>query len=240
MNLNELRELIRDYTHGCSQAEVNKRLQEGKFEKEGLLEMLCHKDPTRSMAMHGMNKIMPISKDENVPTFSLNLFEKALLGLFALQAMCWLFFEKNWYYVVEYTAVAFFLLASKYLAVYLDKKAEQQVEMAEKNKPKTEYVIMREGKKVKVEESELVVGDIIYLKAGIRIPVDGILLDGNSLTVNEAAMLGQPQYAIKRPFDKIKDENACTLLLSHTNIINGCGWMIAVSIGEKTSGYAKQ
>lgn len=64
-------------------------------------------------------------------------------------------------------------------------------------------------------------GDMIYLKAGIRIPVDGLMMKGSSLIVNEAAILGEPQNSIKKPVDKLKDNHSCPLLLSHTNVING-------------------
>ena len=240
MNLQELRELIRDYTQGCSHEDVNKSLSEKKVSKEQLLELLCHQDPVRSMAMHGMNKIFTPAK-ENVDTkFQLNTFEKGLIIFSVIQILGWVAADLRMNYILEHLGFIAFLLGTKALFVYLDKRAEQFAELTEKNKPKVEYIALREGKKVKVEEGEIVVGDLVYLKAGIRIPVDGLMVTGNSLTVNETAVSGDPQNITKKPLGKSRDNTACPILLSHTNVINGCGWMVAVSIGEKTSGYARQ
>jgi P-type Ca2+ transporter type 2C len=240
MNLTQIRDLIRNYSQGSGWEEVNKSFREYSVDKDALLEQLCHQDPARSMAMHGMNKIFAHEKDFEPTEFSLNKIEKCIVGVCVLQMLMWGLFVKNSYYVVEYLSVIIFLVFAKYLAVFLDRKADKQMQEAEKKKPKPEYIVIRDGKRVKIEECEIVVGDLVYLKAGIRIPVDGLMIKGSSLIVNEAAVLGEPQNSIKKPVDKLKDNHSCPLLLSHTNVINGWGWMAVISIGEKTSGYARQ
>jgi magnesium-transporting ATPase (P-type) len=94
--------------------------------------------------------------------------------------------------------------------------------------------------KVKIEEGDIVVGDVIYLRAGIRIPVDGIFVIGNSLYVNESSISGETQNVSKKPIHDLEDDSCSSILISHTNITNGCGWMVAVSIGDKSFGYARQ
>lgn len=42
-------------------------------------------------------------------------------------------------------------------------------------------------------------GDIVKIKAGMNIPVDGILLNGSGVTVSEAAMTGES--------DELKKDN---------------------------------
>lgn len=133
-----------------------------------------------------------------------------------------------------------FLLGGKYLDLHLTRKADSLSDQTESNKPSLDYIVLREGRRVKIEESDIVVGDLIYLKSGIRIPVDGIMVSGNSLIVNEFAVSGEPQNYVKKPLEDCKGDATTPILLSHTNVINGCAWMIAVSIGEKTTGYARQ
>jgi P-type E1-E2 ATPase len=41
--------------------------------------------------------------------------------------------------------------------------------------------------------TELVVGDIIKLEQGMRIPADCILLDGIDIATDESAMTGEPE-----------------------------------------------
>ena len=65
--------------------------------------------------------------------------------------------------------------------------------MAKQQAVKTEYIAMREGKKVKIDESDIVVGDILYLKAGIKVPVDGLFMVGNCLVIDESEVSGESQ-----------------------------------------------
>ena len=50
--------------------------------------------------------------------------------------------------------------------------------------------IERDGKLEQVDPDDVAVGDTIIIKAGERIPLDGVVLDGNS-TVNTAALTGE-------------------------------------------------
>ena len=50
--------------------------------------------------------------------------------------------------------------------------------------------IERDGKLEQVDPDDVAVGDTIVIKAGERIPLDGVVLDGNS-TVNTAALTGE-------------------------------------------------
>ena len=48
------------------------------------------------------------------------------------------------------------------------------------------------------------VGDIIKIKAGMNIPVDGILLHGSGVTVTEAAMTGESDELKKESVEVCK------------------------------------
>lgn len=56
---------------------------------------------------------------------------------------------------------------------------------------------MRDGKREQIKKNDLVVGDIIPIKYGDKIPVDGIVLSGNSLVADESAMTGESEGIIK-------------------------------------------
>ena len=55
--------------------------------------------------------------------------------------------------------------------------------------PKT-AVLLRDGKEVTVPIEQVKKGDIFVVRPGENIPVDGIVLEGNS-AVNEAALTGE-------------------------------------------------
>ena len=56
---------------------------------------------------------------------------------------------------------------------------------------KTKAVVLRDGQKREIFQEELVPGDIIFLKAGDRIPADGRLIEAKNLRVSEAVLTGE-------------------------------------------------
>ena len=55
------------------------------------------------------------------------------------------------------------------------------------------YSVMRSGEVVEVSERSLVVGDVIILKYGDKIPADGILLRSSELRVDESVSISRKQ-----------------------------------------------
>lgn len=102
---------------------------------------------------------------------------------------------------------------------------------------KTKTTVLRNGVKKEVYEEELVPGDIIYLKAGQKIPADARLISVNNLKVSEAALTGE-WLAEDKTSDILPKE---TVLADRTNMIymgglieNGTGKAVVVAIGKKT------
>ena len=58
---------------------------------------------------------------------------------------------------------------------------------------------LRNGAEEKVHFDNIQVGDIVKIKAGMNIPVDGIVLRSSGVQSNESAMTGEP--------DELKKEN---------------------------------
>ena len=56
------------------------------------------------------------------------------------------------------------------------------------------YSVMRSGGVVEVSERSLVVGDVIILKYGDRIPADGILLRSSELRVDESVSISHKSW----------------------------------------------
>jgi magnesium-transporting ATPase (P-type) len=98
------------------------------------------------------------------------------------------------------------------------------------------------------------VGDIVHLKYGMLIPVDGVVLSCNQLMTNEAAMTGESDERRKEKvdvcqerlrekgqidYDKIdKTESHAlpsSILLSGTSVAGGDGKMLTVMVGKKSA-----
>jgi P-type E1-E2 ATPase len=63
---------------------------------------------------------------------------------------------------------------------------------------------MREGEEKEVNEQDLLVGDLVKIKTGMVIPVDGILISGFGVVIDESGLTGESA--------EIKKEKLCTVL----------------------------
>lgn len=90
--------------------------------------------------------------------------------------------------------------------------------------PKT-ATVLREGTEVEVSIEQVRKGDVFVVRPGENIPVDGIVLDGNS-AVNESALTGESIPVDKKPGDQV---SAATL--------NNSGFIRceALRVGEDTT-----
>lgn len=63
---------------------------------------------------------------------------------------------------------------------------------------------IRNGVEDKVHYDDILVGDLIKIKAGMNIPVDGVIFKSSGVTINESAMTGEPDELKKESFDICK------------------------------------
>lgn len=92
-----------------------------------------------------------------------------------------------------YFEVAALLLAFILLGKWLESVAKGRTSEAIKKLlglSAKEANVIRDGKEIKIPISQVVVGDIVIVKPGEKIPVDGVVLDGNS-SVDESMVTGE-------------------------------------------------
>ena len=105
---------------------------------------------------------------------------------------------------------------------------------------------IRGGHSCIISSEDLLVGDIFKLEIGMIVPVDGILISGESISVNEASITGEshPVYkeshakclSKKVQFKKEKSQHSLPspVLISSTTIETGSGWLLALAVGKNS------
>jgi Ca2+ transporting ATPase len=111
--------------------------------------------------------------------------------------------------------------------------------------------VIREGKEDKLHFDNILVGDIIKIKSGMNIPVDGIVLHASGLTCNESAMTGetdelkkdtlegclhkqeekQTEFLYSKNPKKSPHDLPSPILLSGTQIATGEGYFLVIVVG---------
>ena len=98
--------------------------------------------------------------------------------------------------------------------------------------------VIRDGKLSEIHVSEVVVGDIVYLQAGDKLPADGELVMG-AVKVDQAALNGETEEAEKLPDENGEGYEIKDLLNKHyayrgTVVCGGEGYMEVKVVGDKT------
>ncbi len=63
-------------------------------------------------------------------------------------------------------------------------------------------VVLRDGREIEINSSEIVCGDIVVIRPGVSIPVDGVIIEGGS-EINEAALTGESEPRYKTVGDEV-------------------------------------
>ena len=98
--------------------------------------------------------------------------------------------------------------------------------------------VYRDGHLHELNIDELVIGDVVQLRAGDQIPADGIILDG-TLKVNQASLNGESEDAKKyalgdNPMPSADDTFNEFILLRGSYVTEGEAVMEVTTIGDKT------
>lgn len=107
--------------------------------------------------------------------------------------------EQNYYDVT--IVVITFIALGKYLEAKSKIKTGDAIEKLLNLQAKT-ALVMREGKEVEVDIKEVAHGDLIVVKPGGSIPVDGVITEGSSY-VDESMITGEPMAVLKNVGDNV-------------------------------------
>ncbi len=102
---------------------------------------------------------------------------------------------------LEAAAIAFLFSTAELLEAYAVDRARASMESLMDLAPKT-AVVLRDGVEETVRASEIVVGDVVVVRPGERIPVDGSVLEGGS-AVDESPITGESLPVEKDPGDPV-------------------------------------
>lgn len=200
---------------------------------------LSAEEVDESRRKHGTNNLTQIPPEP--------LWKKILEGfkdpmimilLVALVVQIVLFFlgQAEWF---EPIGILIAILIANGVASISENKQEGKASAlkAEEEAKETAKVV-RDGKLEEIHVGEIVVGDIVYLQAGDKIPADGSVVDG-AIKVDQAALNGETEEADKIPLTEGASYDTKDLLNKYyayrgTVVCGGEAYMEINVVGDKT------
>jgi cation-transporting ATPase E len=90
---------------------------------------------------------------------------------------------------------------------------------------RAKVTVRRDGQEQQVDPAELVRGDMLVIRAGDQIPVDGVVSDESKLEVDESALTGESDLIAKVQGDQVLSGSFC---------VTGSGLVEAIRVGEQS------
>jgi len=135
------------------------------------------------------------------------------------------------------SAVIFGVLLINSIIGYIQElKAIKAIEALSKM-AKVAATVMREGEKISVDAQELVVGDIVFVYSGDKIPADIRILKSKELRVDESSLTGE-SVSVEKDAALLQEDTVLAdrdnMVYSSSLVTSGSALGIVVAVGDET------
>ncbi|MCK4892108.1 MAG: HAD-IC family P-type ATPase, partial [Candidatus Pacebacteria bacterium] len=185
----------------------------------------------RRLTKYGKN-VLPTKKKFTAITIFLNQFKSPLVYILLVAALISFVFEE----MVDASVILFAVFLNTIVGFIQESKAENSLaKLKEMVQHKSD--VIRDGIEKEINSEDIVIGDIVMLRAGDRIPADGRVLEAHELDIDESSLTGEsvPVSKISKIQDKQGfEESKDNMAYMGTVISRGRGIMVVISTGIET------
>ena len=203
------------------------------FESVGSNEQgLSNEDAILRLEEYGLNKL-PEAKPDSLFTIFLRQFKSSLIYILLFAGVIVFAMGET----IDGIIILFILVFNAVVGAVQEGRAQNTL-LALKKYTETRTTILRDGKEVIISAKEVVLGDIIILQEGEKIPADARVILSNNLKMDESAFSGE-----SLPVNKISEvltreylptTEQKNIVFSGTNILTGGGKAVVVATGINT------
>jgi Ca2+-transporting ATPase len=200
-------------------------------EKPSILisEGLSNAEVTRRQIEEGFNEL-PFSKPKTMKQFIIELFRDPMVFLLVSCGLIYLTLGDP----QEAMTLLGFLFVIIGITLYQERKAEHALEaLRELSSPRA--LVLREGKKLRIQGKEVVRDDIVLIHEGDRVPADGVLVACSNVGVDESLLTGESVPVDKEAETSLQDSIPQRFkLYAGTTVVRGQGVMQVQAIALQT------
>ena len=203
-------------------------LEELKVTKKGLTK----EEAKHRLEVYGENAL-EAKKPKSIWSMILDqLKDKMILVLFFASILSFFLGETT-----EGIVILIIIAINAIISIAQEKKAADAI-LALKNMNAPHSVVIREGKKQEILTQDLVVGDIVFLEAGMIVPADIRLLEEHQLKIDESSLTGE-SITVEKDSNVLLKENTpladrANMVLSSAIVAYGTAYGVVVGTGMNT------
>lgn len=133
--------------------------------------------------------------------------------------------SKGW---IEGVAILVAVIVVAVVTATNNSSKEEQFRALNKVKEDVDVTVLRNGDTKLLNVQDLVVGDVVRLLAGDKVPADGVMVNGSDVVCNESSLTGESEEKNKSSPSQSKD----CFLLSGTCLVSGYCHMLVTAVGS--------
>ena len=192
------------------------------------------------------NNHLPPEKENSILEHILNCFEDPMLRILLIASIIALLIgvskdgiKTGW---IEGTAIFFAVFLVVSISSYMNyQETEQFLKLSRETKLK-KVLVIRDGFEKEISIEDILVGDILKLRIGDIINVDGFVFGDAKAGMDESPVTGESEVMWKiNDFELKGPRYSCPFVFSGSQVVDGYGNMVVAAVGDKTfEGQNKQ
>jgi Ca2+-transporting ATPase len=185
-----------------------------------------------SQERYGKNVLAEAKRDSLVAIFA-RQFQSPLIYILLVASII-IFLIKE---VADAAIILFVLLFNAVVGTIQEGRAQNTLASLKKF-TQTNATVVRGDIEEIVQDTEVVVGDIVVLREGDKVPADVRIITSTGLTVDEAALTGESQPVYKTiealKVEKLSVPEQKNMAFKGTNVMSGSGRAVVTAVGVAT------
>lgn len=163
-----------------------------------------------------------------------------VLSMIISAVHCWGPEQVGFSAFLEPLGIFFAIILAGSIGFIFEVKASKAFEILNVVNDDVSVTVLRDDRIQQVSRKDIVVGDIVLLNTGDEVPADGLLLETNSLQINESTLTGEPvisKTTVTEDFD-LEATYPSNKVMRSTTVVDGYGVMKVETVGDATE-YGK-
>ena len=194
---------------------------------------LSNAEAKRRISRYGLNELPKKKRDSILKIFINELIDPIIMLLIVAIIASLIVGE-----VVDALAITFIILIDLIIGVIEERKASSTAE-ALSNLVRERVKVIRDGKEILIDSTEITVGDLVLLESGDKITADCRVIEAHNFMIDESILTGE-SLPVEKNNKQVKTDkelavtSQTNMLFAGTSVVTGRAKVFVVNVGLNT------